>query len=123
MIELKVTLENINTPNDVVKFLNEMLTEMSFILPIIRVRAVSNGNHIGYGLVQIIEQQSTPLNNELKSMISILVQNIVVEFHKSDKVKLVEVFHGKDELTDYFLYNYNIIGGIEKDNYITIERQ
>lgn len=121
MIELKVSLLNIKKPNDVVKALNEMISDMSFITRIVRVRAVTNGNHLGYGLVQIEEQLSNPLTDTM-NQVSIITHDIIVAFQKNDMVKRVEICDIGNEITDYFLYNYDVIGGNVRDNYITINK-
>lgn len=122
MIELRVTLKNIKMPNDIVKKLNEMIDDMSFITSIVRVRAVTNGNHCGYGLVHIIEQLPTPLNDDFKRKLSIIVYNIISDFQKRDDVELVEVFNGEGELTNFFVSNYDILSDIKKDKFLTVKK-
>lgn len=122
MIELKVTSSNLKTPNEIVKVLNDLLESNGLRC---YARAVTNGNHLGYGLIRIADGSvgiPDNLDSEKVTKITIRIIEILRDCGNFNQIEILRL--SNDEDTENFIYNHLTDNAFryEKDNYITITR-
>lgn len=103
MIELKVTSLNLKTPNEIVKALNDLLENKGLKS---YARAVTNGNHLGYGIIRIADgSNSIHENLDSKEVVKIAI-SVIKALRDSGKFNPIAIFKLSNEDTENFICNH-----------------
>ena len=103
MIELRATSLNLKTPNEIVKALNDLLERNGLRS---YARGVTNGNHLGYGIIRIADGSNGIHENLTSEEVVKITISVINALQDSGNFNPIAIFKLSNENTENFICNH-----------------